>query len=535
MISDRDYQVEDVDAIYREWETHQATLYLAATGLGKTVVMVKVAKRMLPGRTLFLCHRGELVNQAVEAFHRAGMRCDIEKADSFARTSLFKPDVVIATVQTLASGKVDKKRMHRFNPKDFGLLLYDEVHHSVSSVNKSIVDYFMRGNPDLKVLGVTASADRMDGIALGQIFQSVASKRDIRWGIENGWLVPIKALGIRVDEMDLTNVTKGSNGDLSQSGLAKIMEMEKPLYGVAQGTLEAAFYLEPNSLTGVDPDDWEKFLLDESTPPRSAICFTASVKQAEMLSNIFRRVVPGISEWVCGETEEGHRNEINDRFKKGTLSILCNCGTHTEGVDIPKAEIVVPKPTLSRSLFVQMIGRPLRPAQIDGESLCDLYSAPEERRRAIYSSRKPACIVLDFYGVSGKHKLVTTADALGGDYTEQERKLATEEARAKMQPVNMDEAMLAAREKLRLLAEEARQKEEAQKRRLMARSRFSVTEVNVFDRTQATPMVIPKRTGALLSEKQRAIIVNKLGKDPDKLPIGYAKKLIGEYFSKFRK
>jgi superfamily II DNA or RNA helicase len=535
MISERDYQVEDVDAIYQQWETHQAVLYVAATGLGKTVVMVKVSKRKLPGRTLFLCHRGELISQAVEAFARGGMTCDIEKADLYARTTMFKPDVVVATVQTLASGKLDKKRMHRFDPREFSLLLYDEVHHSVSSVNKSIVDYFMKGNPDLKVLGVTASADRMDGKALGQIFQSVASKRDIRWGIDNGWLVPIKALGIRVDEMDLSGVSKGSNGDLSQSGLAKIMEMEKPLYAVAQGSLEAAFYLEPNCLHGVDPEDWGNFLLDNSTPPRSVICFTASVKQAEMLSNIFRRVVPGISDWVCGETEQGHRDEINDRFKKGTLSILCNCGTHTEGVDIPRAEVVVPKPTLSRSLFVQMVGRPLRPAQVKGQSLCDLHATAEQRRRAIASSRKPTCIVLDFYGVSGKHKLVTMADALGGDYTELERKLATEEARAKMVPVNMDEEMLAAREKLRQQAEEARQREEAQKRRLIARSRFTVTHVNVFDRTQATPLVIPKRTGAMLSEKQRAIIVNKLGKDPDKLPIGYAKKLIGDYFAKFRR
>lgn len=204
MISERDYQVEDVQSIFSQWETHRSTLYVAATGLGKTVVMVKVAKQMLPKRTIFLCHRKELIFQARDAFLRAGMNCEIEMGELHARSSLFsKSDVILATVQTLASGKVDAKRIKRQNPMDFGLLLYDESHHSVSPSNRATVDYFLNGNPNLKVLGVTATPDRLDEVALGKIFETVAAKRDILWGIDNGWLVPIKALSIRVEDMGL--------------------------------------------------------------------------------------------------------------------------------------------------------------------------------------------------------------------------------------------------------------------------------------------------------------------------------------------
>ena len=534
MISERDYQVEDVQSIFSQWETHRSTLYVAATGLGKTVVMVKVAKQMLPKRTIFLCHRKELIFQARDAFLRAGMNCEIEMGELHARSSLFsKSDVILATVQTLASGKVDAKRIKRQNPMDFGLLLYDESHHSVSPSNRATVDYFLNGNPNLKVLGVTATPDRLDEVALGKIFETVAAKRDILWGIDNGWLVPIKALSIRVEDMDLTGVHVTA-GELNGAALAAVMEKEKPLYGLAQGALEAAFYLEPNTLHGVPFSDWQSFLLDNNTPPRSVLCFTVSVKHAEMLSDIFNRVVPDIAGWVCGETEETQRDRTNERFKDGRLTILCNCSTHTEGVDVPRAEVVIPKPTMSRSLLVQMIGRPLRPVQVGGLSISDYYSTAEDRKRAIASSKKPRCIVLDFYGVTGKHKLVSVADALGGDFEEKTRERAVENARAKMVPVDMTEEMIAAKEQLAKEAEERRRQEAARKQKVFLKSKFAVKEVNPFDKNHSSVMKTASRNASGLSEKQRAFLI-KRGRNPDSMPVWAAKELIGEIFASWKR
>ena len=181
-----------------------------------------------------------------------------------------------------------------------------------------------------------------------------------------------------------------------------------------------------------------------------------------------------------------------------------------------------------------MIGRPLRPVQVGGRSISDYYSTADERKAAIDGSKKPRCIVLDFYGVTGKHKLVSVADALGGDFSEKERELAVENARAKMTPVNMTDEMIAAKEQIAKEAEEARRKEAARKQKLIAKSKFVVSEVNPFDQHGSAVMKTTPRNGATLSEKQRAFLI-KNGHDPTKMPVGYAKKLIGDIFASWKK
>jgi len=203
----RDYQEEDVSAIIQQWETVRSTLYSAATGLGKTFVMTEVVERRLPSRTIFLAHRSELIWQARNAFLRRGIECEVEKGELVSGTSFFtRAPVVLATVQTMQSGKENFKRMQRFKPMDFGTLLYDESHHAVSKGNKKIVDYFLQGNPNIKVLGVTATPDRHDEEALGQIFETVAAKRDILFGVDNGWLIEPLQHVVHVGGLSYANI-----------------------------------------------------------------------------------------------------------------------------------------------------------------------------------------------------------------------------------------------------------------------------------------------------------------------------------------
>ena len=101
----RDYQEEDVKAVMDAWRETQSVLGIAATGLGKTRVAVEVAKRMMPGRGLFLAHRGELIWQARRSFLEAGLDCEVEKAELAAANGLFEPvPMVLASVDTIKSG-----------------------------------------------------------------------------------------------------------------------------------------------------------------------------------------------------------------------------------------------------------------------------------------------------------------------------------------------------------------------------------------------------------------------------------------------
>lgn len=106
------------------------------------------------------------------------------------------------------------------------------------------------------------------------------------------------------------------------------------------------------------------------------------------------------------------RDSIIKRFLNGNLQILANVGVFTEGTDLPNVGVIVmARPTKSRSLFSQMIGRGTRPLP----GLVDSLASAEERRAAIAASAKPSCLVLDFVGNAGKHELVHVADILLGE------------------------------------------------------------------------------------------------------------------------
>jgi len=531
----RPYQVTAVANVIEAFQAHTSAMVVMPTASGKSIVTTELVNYFRPKRSLILAHRGELLFQAARHVQRTGLETSIEKAELYASTSLFSQSpVVVASVPTLVSKMGNGKRMEKFKPTDFGLIVCEENHHFVAKSFRSILDYFKKGNPNIKIFGSTATPDRSDEEALGQVFEVCAFRYDILDAIQDGWLVPVYTLGLRVEGMDFSHI-RTTAGELNSADLAAVMEAEKPLYGIAQGALEAAYYLEPNALHGVPVEQWSQHLIDLQTPPRSTLCFTVSVRHSEMLSDIFNRVVPGIAGWICGETREAERLDINNRFKNGDLPILCNCGTHTEGVDVPRAEVIVPKPTKSRSLLTQMIGRGFRPAEAGGRSIVDQYGTAEERRAAIQSSRKPRCLVLDNYGVCGRHKLVTPADILGGKFSEEVVKLAVEKAREKCQPVNMTEEMIEAEEELRKKLEEGRRRLAARRSRLVGKIKFNVREVNLFDIGDMAAMkTVQRQTGKPLSEKQRAVIT-AMGKDPDRIPIGYAKKLIGERFKQWRK
>ena len=531
----RPYQAEAVNAVLSGWESHQSVLVVLPTGTGKSWIFSDLVRRNAPKRALVLANRGELLFQAARHVQRAGLETSIEKAELQAGTGFWnRTPVVVASVQTLISKTGIVTRMHKFDPKEFGLIVCDEAHLFLAPSFRSILNYFKHGNPEIKIFGCTATPARSDEVALKEVFEHCAYRYEVADAISDGWLVPVFPLGLRVESLDFSHIHTTA-GDLNSAELAAVMEAEEPLYGVAQGTLEQVFGLEANTLHGVEVENWGQFLKDEQTPPRSALVFTVSVKHAEMLSGIFNRVVPGISEWVFGKTKDTRRDEINVRFKEGDLPILVNCGTHTTGFDAPKAEIIVPKPTKSWSLFCQMVGRGFRPAEVAGASIVDQYLTAEERREAISHSRKPRVTVLDFHGVSGRHKLITPFDILGGRHSPEAIALAIKMTREKSQPVNMTEAMVAAEAELHRRMEEARQMEASRKLRLVKKARFTVESHSLFDRSDTGPMQILKPQPKVVTAGMAKVLKRAGVKDPYSLPYNQALHLVRKQFERWGK
>jgi len=383
----RYYQRDAYRAIIQGFMEAKSQLVVMATGLGKTELFSAVAKHW-DGPVLVLANRNELVDQALRRLEKmTGRMCELEQADWVASPNA---SLVAGSIQSF-----NKARLERLGKKRFALVIADEAHLFLAPSYRRALEWF-----DCPLLGVTATPDRGDEKALGQIFDRVPYVMDILDGIDAGYLVPVKGRRITLDEIELDNVGK-SDGDLTMGELDQ--EMLKGVEGIVKETLR----LEPG---------------------RQGIAFLPGVASAELCAERFNALIPGSARFVSGSTPKLERKRIVDDFRAGRFRYLCNCQVATLGFDCPPVSLIIQgRPTLSRALAAQMAGRGTRvlPGVVDhihGEEGSD------ERRQAIAGSAKKDLVVLDFVGNS-KHALVTIADVLGGNYEPAEVEAAKKKVR----------------------------------------------------------------------------------------------------------
>jgi len=409
-----------------------------------------------------------------------GEDVDLEQAGYFADRMARPHRIVVASVQTLNSKRKGAYRMERFAPKDFGLLMIDEAHRSAADSYRRVIEYFQRGNPDLKVLGVTATPDRSDMKGLGCAFDAVACDLNIQWAVENGWLVAPRQILVQLQSLDLSEVqTRG--GDLDGKQLAKVVETEKNLHGMAAPIVDFA---------GRD---------------KQAIVFAASVAQSQRLAELIRDYYHRKHGTVDADTavsidgslspQDPRRIELIKRFKAGEIQFICNCGVLTEGFDSPNVRLIaIGRPTKSRSLYVQMLGRGTRPLPGTVEEPVDAAG----RIAAIAQSPKPMCEVLDFVGQSGRHSLVCATDILAGEEPPPVRERANAISSAKDFSGTTLDALKEA--KAQLAAER-----EARRSRVTVGVRYSAEESNNYNRSLAIAERLVRP--GIVSEKQAKFLL----------------------------
>jgi superfamily II DNA or RNA helicase len=247
---------------------------------------------------------------------------------------------------------------------------------------------------------------------------------------------------------------------------------------------------------------------------RQAIVFCASVPQAERMAEVLRRH-PGVTaREVIGSTDDEERSEIVSDFKAGRIQFLCLCQIGTEGFDAPGVELVVmARPTKSQALYKQMLGRGTRPLP----GLVDAYDTAEERRAAIANSRKPHMTVLDFVGVSGRHKLVSTLDVLAGDMPEELRKEIAYEmavsgetadavAKGWEKKRKRDEDEQRRREEAEQRRREAGEREQQRRAQLKAAVEYKAEIVDPFSRGDVRPVTTQPAFLGGSSDKQIALL-----------------------------
>lgn len=278
MITLRPYQIEAVEKAAIAFQTNDHVLEVLATGLGKTTIASELAKTAKS--TLFLAHRKELVEQAEERLRDyTGRPVGVEMASRHSDGE----DIIVGSVQSVKTRTIAPPE----------LIIVDEAHHAVSATYQEVLGRF----PNSKVLGLTATADRADGISLGSYFQKVAFRYETPQAIRDGWLARIETV--------------------KASGVAGL-----------------------RSLAG----------------NRKTIVFTPTVKEARLIA----RELPNATH-VHGELSKNTRTKRVEGFKQGRYQFIVNCNILTEGFDSPDVEcIAMLRATESRAMFVQCLGRGLR-------------------------------------------------------------------------------------------------------------------------------------------------------------------------------
>lgn len=507
----RDYQEGAVRGVIEAWKEHDSTLVVLPTGCGKTVVFGALCKQLLDPptrRIMILAHRQELIHQArekVEAITESDVQIemgDIKVTEMFGK----KPPVVVSTVQTQNAGRKEK-----FDPEEFCAVIIDEAHHATSASYREVIEHY-RQNPNCKILGVTATPDRADETALGSVFDSVAYEYTHAQATHDGWLVPVHQEFVKVDTLDFSGVSV-SAGDLNQAELAEVMEDERNLHAVAAPVLQ---------------------LLGSND---RAIIFAASVKQAERLAEILNRSVEAaivggeVADWVSGSTPKEDRRRKLEAFRAGKIRFMVNVGILTEGFDDAGVNcVVMARPTKSRALYAQMVGRATRPAAEIAAKLGEVADG-ELRRLLIARSSKPFCKVIDFVGNSGRHKLVTSVDILGGKELDDEVKEEAKKILEEKSEASESEDALEAIEEAKARVAARREIEVKRRAFVQATAKFIQVAVDPFNVYDLPPVEeVDKGAARHLSFKQAEILREQLKVDPDQVGYAKAKQILDEHF-----
>lgn len=320
-------------------------IFQLATGGGKTAVIARMAKTSSDQgmRTWFIVHRRELIKQSLKAFELEGIHAGVV-ANGWPQIA--NASTQICMVQSM-------KRAQYF--KRPNILAIDEAHHCCANSYAKVYN----AQPQAFKIGLTATPERLDGRGLKDFFDHIVKGPSISNLIDAGFLSNYKLFAPA--GIDLKGV-RSRMGDYVKGDLNVVVN--KP------------------TITG---DAIKEYL--KLAPGKRAVVFCVSVDHSKSVCQQFNEA--GIkAEHIDGESSGIERDGAIERFERGETLILCNVELFGEGFDLPAIEVaVLLRPTQSLTLYLQQIGRALRPFPgkesaiiLDHANNCERHGLPDEER-----------------------------------------------------------------------------------------------------------------------------------------------------------
>ncbi|EJD55046.1 P-loop containing nucleoside triphosphate hydrolase protein [Auricularia subglabra TFB-10046 SS5] len=361
------------------------------TGAGKTTVFLSLLDRMgtVEPRTkaLVIVNSVELAKQAAAQAERLFPDWSVEIEQGHKHVATANADLTIATYQTLMRGP----RIAKFDPDDMKAVIVDEAHHAAAPSYQKVLSYFdpnltndaePRPPSDVPIIGFSATFSRHDGLALGAVFDRIVYHRDFLEMIKEQWLCTVRFTTVKV-QLDLTGVTvNAKSGDFNPTSLAHVVNTDTINHVVLQA--------------------W----IDRVSQRKSTLIFCVNLAHVRDLTQVFRDA--GVdARYLHSGTPHRERVDLLDAFRRGEYPVLVNCAILTEGADIPNIDcVMLARPTRSRNLFAQMIGRGMRLSPQTGKEDCHILDFVDSTTRVQGIVTTPT-----LFGLQPAEEVTGTTDA----------------------------------------------------------------------------------------------------------------------------
>ncbi|GLB36102.1 putative type III restriction enzyme, res subunit [Lyophyllum shimeji] len=343
------------------------------TGSGKTTVFISLLSRISPPvsnpaalRSLIIVNSIELARQSANQVAALFPNWSVEIEQGTKHKATGRADVTVATYQTL----LNAARLEKFDPRHLKAIIVDEAHHAAAPSYRRLLSHFDPAikHPDpayklpplahtIPIIGFSATFSRHDGLALGSVFERIVYHRDFLQMIKEQWLCDVRFTSVRAN-INLKDVTISSRtGDFNPTSLAHVINTE--------------------SVNDLVVRTW----LDRAATRKSTLVFCVNIAHVVALTQAFRD--RGIdARYVYSHTPVAERKALVEAFKAGQFPVLINCAILTEGADIPNIDcVVVARPTRSRNVFAQMIGRGMRLSPDTGKQDCRIIDFVDSTSR----------------------------------------------------------------------------------------------------------------------------------------------------------
>jgi superfamily II DNA or RNA helicase len=337
----RDYQAELIEEVRGAYKRVRRVLMVLPTGGGKTVIFAYITEGAAQkgNRICIVAHREEIVDQISTALDEMGVRHGRIQAGH----TMTDDPVQVAMIQTLA------RRHNRFQPPD--LIVIDECHHAVANSYANVTALC----PEARILGVTATPERLDGKGLWPQFDELVIGATPGELMAAGFLAGYEYLAppSRVNLAGIRTIA----GDFDQAALAEAVDRVV--------------------ITGDAVEHYRRHL-----HPRTALVFAIRVDHAEHIAAQFREAGFRAAS-VDGSMDKAERRRRVRGIGNGELDVLVSCMLLGEGLDVPSVGgVILLRPTQSLSMHLQQIGRALRP-KADGAKAIILDHVGNVRRHGL--------------------------------------------------------------------------------------------------------------------------------------------------------